>query len=80
MAAGVSIGCGSRGGYPRRVEPEVAVRLIAAAGSERDRALLTLLWRTGQRIGDWSEVHGQHGSSGCACAIWTGRRGRWWCG
>ena len=49
---------------PRRVEPEVAVRLIAAAGSERDRALMTLLWRTGQRIGDWSEVHGQHGILG----------------
>jgi integrase/recombinase XerD len=49
---------------PRRVEPEVAVRLIEAAGSERDRALLTLLWRTGQRIGDWSELHGQHGILG----------------
>ncbi|MBV9194526.1 MAG: tyrosine-type recombinase/integrase [Solirubrobacterales bacterium] len=49
---------------PRRVEPEVAVRLIAAAGSERDRALLTLLWRSGQRVGDWSGVHGQHGILG----------------
>jgi integrase/recombinase XerD len=49
---------------PRRVEPEVAVRLIEAAGSARDRALLTLLWRTGQRIGDWSELHGQHGVLG----------------
>jgi site-specific recombinase XerD len=49
---------------PRRVEPEVAVRLIAAAGSERDRTLLTLLWRSGQRIGDWSGVHGQHGILG----------------
>jgi hypothetical protein len=25
---------------------------------------LTLLWRTGQRIGDWSELHGQHGVLG----------------
>jgi site-specific recombinase XerD len=49
---------------PRRVEPEVAVRLIAAARSRRDRALLTLLWRAGQRIGDWSELHGQHGVLG----------------
>jgi integrase/recombinase XerD len=49
---------------PRRVEPEVAVRLIAAAGSERDRTLLTLLCRSGQRIGDWSGVHGQHGILG----------------
>jgi site-specific recombinase XerD len=49
---------------PRRVEPEAAVRLIGAAGSERDRALLTLLWRSGQRIGDWSEMHGEHGILG----------------
>jgi integrase/recombinase XerD len=49
---------------PRRVEPEVAVRLIDAAGSERDRALLTLLWRSGQRIGDWSAMHGEHGILG----------------
>ena len=49
---------------PRRVEPEVAVRLIDAACSERDRALLTLLWRSGQRIGDWSAMHGEHGILG----------------
>jgi site-specific recombinase XerD len=49
---------------PRRVEPEVAVALIAAARSWRDKALLTLLWRSGQRIGDWSEVHGRHGVLG----------------
>ncbi len=47
---------------PRRVEPEVAVRLIDAAGSER--ALLTLLWRSGQRIRDWSAMHGEHGVLG----------------
>ncbi len=52
------------GRLPRRVEPEVAARLIDAAGSERDRALLTLLWRSGQRIGDWSKVHGEHGVLG----------------
>ena len=49
---------------PRRVEPEVAVALIEAARSWRDKALLTLLWRSGQRIGDWSEVHGRHGVLG----------------
>jgi integrase/recombinase XerD len=49
---------------PRRVEPEVAVALIAAARSWRDRALLTLLWRSGQRIGDWSPVGGRHGLLG----------------
>jgi integrase/recombinase XerD len=49
---------------PRRVEPEVARRLIDGARSARDRALLTLLWRSGQRIGDWSERHGRHGCWG----------------
>lgn len=28
------------------------------------QTLLTLLWRSGQRIGDWSEVHGRHGVLG----------------
>jgi hypothetical protein len=32
---------------PRRVQPEVAVALIEAARSWRDKALLTLLWRSG---------------------------------
>lgn len=49
---------------PRRVEPEVAVALIEAAWSWRDKALLTLLWRSGQRIGDWSQAHGRHGLLG----------------
>lgn len=49
---------------PRRVQPEVAVALIEAARSWRDKALLTLLWRSGQRIGDWSELHGRHGVLG----------------
>jgi site-specific recombinase XerD len=49
---------------PRRIEPEVAVALVEAARSWRDKALLTLLWRSGQRIGDWSEVHGRHGVLG----------------
>jgi site-specific recombinase XerC len=64
---------------PRRVEPEVAVRLIAAAGSERDRALLTLLWRTGQRIGDFSDVHGEHGVLGMRLGDLDRASGRWWC-
>lgn len=49
---------------PRRVEPAAAARLIEAAISWRDKALLTLLWRSGQRIGDWSEEHGRHGLLG----------------
>jgi integrase len=51
---------------PRRVEPEVARRLIDSATSTRDQALLTLLWRSGQRIGDWSHRHGRHGVLGMA--------------
>lgn len=51
---------------PRGVEPAVARRLIDGARSARDRALLTLLWRSGQRIGDWSERHGRHGVLGMA--------------
>ncbi|MFN8215181.1 MAG: tyrosine-type recombinase/integrase [Solirubrobacterales bacterium] len=49
---------------PRGVQPEVALALIEAAQSWRDRALLTLLWRSGQRIGEWSERHGRHGLLG----------------
>jgi integrase len=60
---------------PRRVEPEVAVRLIDAAGSERDRALLTLLWRSGQRIGDWNAMHGEHGILGMRLADLDRRSG-----
>jgi site-specific recombinase XerD len=50
---------------PRAIEPRVAASLIAAARSWRDKALVTLLWRTGQRIGDWgdSEADG-HGVLG----------------
>ena len=60
---------------PRRVEPEVAVALIAAAVSWRDKALLTLLWRTGQRIGDRSEIHGRHGLLGMRLADLDRRAG-----
>lgn len=49
---------------PQAVEPELARRLIDEARSWRDKALLTLLWRTGQRIGDWHPLHGCHGVLG----------------
>jgi site-specific recombinase XerD len=49
---------------PARVEPVEVQALLAAARSARDRALLMVLWRTGQRIGDWSEEHGRHGVLG----------------
>jgi len=49
---------------PARAEPAAVAALIEAARSARDRALLTLLWCCGQRIGDWSEEHGRHGVLG----------------
>ena len=49
---------------PARVEPAEVRALLAVARSARDRALLTVLWRTGQRIGDWSDEHGRHGVPG----------------
>lgn len=42
--------------------------MIEEARSSRDKALLTLLWRTGQRIGDWHELHGCHGLLGLRLA------------
>jgi len=38
--------------------------LIDTASSWRDKAILTLLSRTGQRIGDWSTIAGRHGVLG----------------
>jgi integrase/recombinase XerD len=49
---------------PRDLDPADVQRLIDAAPSWRDRALLILLSRTGQRIGDWSTEHGRHGVLG----------------
>ena len=49
---------------PARAEPAAVAALVDAARSSRDRALVTLLWRCGQRIGDWSEEHGRHGVLG----------------
>ena len=49
---------------PARAEPAAVAALMDAARSARDRALLTLLWRCGQRIGDWSDEHGRHGVLG----------------
>ena len=49
---------------PKRIEPEDVQRLIDAASSFRDKAILTLLCRTGQRIGDWNKGAGRHGILG----------------
>lgn len=46
---------------PARVDPDAVAAPLEAARSRRDRALL---WRTGQRIGDWSDEHGRHGVLG----------------
>lgn len=60
---------------PKPLEAGTAQQLIAAAVSWRDRAILTLLVRTGQRIGNWDDVAGRHGILGMELAdIDEGRR------
>lgn len=49
---------------PTVIEPAEVDRLVSAARSWRDKALLTLLSRSGPRIGDWSAEHGRHGVLG----------------
>ena len=49
--------------------------LFAAARSWRDKALVLALWRTGQRIGDWRDVHGRHGVLGTSLADLDRRSG-----
>jgi len=59
---------------PRDLDPAVAERLAALPNSVRDRAIVTLLLRTGQRIGDWSSEHGRHGVLGMRAADVDQRR------
>jgi integrase/recombinase XerD len=49
---------------PRHLDPSEIQKLIDTASSWRDKAILTLLSRTGQRIGDWSTLAGRHGVLG----------------
>jgi integrase/recombinase XerD len=49
---------------PRGLTAEEAAALVAAAPTERDQVLLTLLWRTGIRIGDWPASGDRHGALG----------------
>jgi integrase len=49
---------------PRDLEPGIAERIASEQSSARDRAIVILLLRTGQRIGDWSDEHGRHGVLG----------------
>ena len=60
---------------PRQLEAGLGEELFAAARSWRDKALVLTLWRTGQRIGDWSEVHGRHGVLGMSLADLDRRSG-----
>lgn len=53
---------------PVVLDPAEIDRLVAATRSWRDKALLVLLSRSGQRIGDWSPVHGRHGVLGMSMA------------
>lgn len=50
--------------FPRRLDPDEVQKLIDTAVSYRDKAILMLLSRTGQRIGDWSVLAGCHGILG----------------
>jgi len=60
---------------PRRLEEGLGEELFAAARSWRDKAVVLALWRTVQRIGDWSEVHGRHGVLGMSLADLDRRSG-----
>jgi integrase len=46
---------------PKALEP-AAIQKLIEAGSYRDKAILILLSRAGQRIGDWSPVAGRRWS------------------
>jgi integrase/recombinase XerD len=59
---------------PKRMAPEEVHKLIDAALSFRDKAILTLLCRTGQRIGDWNESAGRHGILGMSLSDIDRRR------
>lgn len=53
---------------PRDLDPALAEHIAVQPKWARDRAILTLLLRTGQRIGDWSGEHGRHGVLGMRIA------------
>lgn len=53
---------------PTQIDPATALKLIDTARSWRDKSILTLLFRTGQRIGDWKEDAGGHGILGMTLA------------
>ncbi|MCU1327520.1 MAG: integrase family protein [Bryobacterales bacterium] len=53
---------------PAQIDPATALKLIEAARSWRDKRILTLLFRTGQRMGDWKDGTGGHGVLGMTLA------------
>jgi len=59
---------------PEQITPATAVKLIDAARSWRDKGILTLLFRTGQRIGDWIDETERHGILGMTLADTDGGR------
>ena len=61
--------------FPKHLDPDSTELLIEAAASWRDKAILTLLVRTGQRIGDWSDVAGRHGVLGMTLGDFDRQRG-----
>jgi integrase/recombinase XerD len=60
---------------PKTISPQVAEGLIDAAVSWRDKAILTLLVRTGQRVGNWDDLAGRHGILGMELGDADERRG-----
>jgi site-specific recombinase XerC len=60
---------------PKHLDADSAQRLIEAAVSWRDKAILTLLCRTGQRIGDWGDIAGRHGVLGMMLDDFDRQRG-----
>lgn len=49
---------------PKVLSDDQVDALLRGARSRRDKAILTLLSQSGQRIGDWSAEHGRHGILG----------------
>ena len=60
--------------FPKHLEGTLVEEIIATATSWRDKAILTLLARTGQRIGDWSNAGGCYGILGMSVADFDERR------
>jgi integrase/recombinase XerD len=60
---------------PKRLEPEDVQKLIDTASSYRDKSIITLLCRTGQRIGDWNGIADRHGILGMSLSDIDRKRG-----